>query len=136
MRGRMNYIDVTRLEPGTSVLLETEINVFELVFTDPVAGEMMMQGGGPEHICYKMRPAVLLGSTKGGDIVKQKQIHRGYYLTVKVWGDDIASKAATFNTGEIRSAKIVAPGEAWSYEMEWDGKDQKKLENKKKETSK
>ena len=109
--------NITLLESGTKIIVETINSVYEFVVIE--GREVTIMGGinSKGKIRYKKPiPAILIGSTCDDCFIKQDWI--GNNMSIQC---SLQEKGSTklISTSVVRNAKIVAPNLEWSYSMDW-----------------
>jgi len=100
-------IDVTKLEPGTLIEVNTIKSIYLLQITDE-SNQIIAHGGKhlptPKEVRFN-------GSTFGGSMLKLNYIGYGMHMEMGI------TDRKKITTSPVIKAKII--GEGWEYEMEW-----------------
>ena len=109
--------NITLLESGTKIIVETINSVYEFVIIE--GREVTIMGGvnSKGKIRYK-KPisAILIGSTYDDCFIKQDWI--GNNMSIQCSLQEQGS-TKLISTSIVKNAKIVAPNLKWSYSMDW-----------------
>ena len=110
---RKGGFNVTLLESGTKITVETSNSIYHLVVVEgreiTILGEMKSTG----EIRYpKPVPAIFIGSTWGGTMMKVDWIGEDMRMEIIVGGN-------VLTTSCVKNAEIEHSNNEWSYSMDW-----------------
>lgn len=112
------FIDIGKLKPGTTILIETSINppdfnkhtecgfAYEITVINPEFGEITLLGG---NFLKQHEEVIFVGSITKAK-TRKNQIHHNLCLKFTHFGRAIV-------TSPVRTAKVVGSG--YSYELPW-----------------
>lgn len=108
-------IDIRKLKVGTTLLLETEKEIYEFKVTNPDANEVEVTGTIFYNMGYtKSIPGVLVGCTDGGPLVKSNEIQ----LNKKIHLEYIVKKKKnSLTTANVISGKMFSPDGTLNIEL-------------------
>jgi hypothetical protein len=114
-RAEEGCVDTRKFESGTKLYVQTRNNVYEITFTDPKRGIVLVRNGTTYLEEVKRR---FNGCTWGGTCLKIGHIGKGMHLEFQKFdtGD-------TRTTTSVESCQVVAPDESWGYEL-WEEEDE------------
>ena len=101
-------IDVTKLQPGTEIMVSTAKSVYQIKVIDQIKNQIEIVGG--KHAPAPVL-ATFIGSTHGGSIIRNGWIGRGLCLEVRL------PKNLMLTTSPVTEAKVI--GDGWHYDMGW-----------------
>ena len=109
-------IDVSKLEEGTKVIIETKNSIYEL--TAGKGDEITILGGLLKNGDYRYAsptPAIMIGSTLETDgmvDLKRSWIGKGRKIEIQI-------DKTIHSTTPVWRAQIESPDGSWIYSMEW-----------------
>jgi len=111
-------VDTRQFDAGTKLYVETERNVYEILFTEPENGMVMARNGSNwlEEIEVRFN-----GCTWGGSCLKMGAIGKGMHMEFQYLEGPKGGKVHT--TTHVQTCKIVGPNEAWNFEL-WEDEDE------------
>lgn len=105
------------LKPNTVLSVETRNSIYKVKIIDGRRVEIMggMLKDGTDRFPAPV-PAVILGSTFGGSMIKLDWIGYQMYMEVHLQED---RKGQIFTTSSIQNVMIEPPDGSWTYSLDW-----------------
>lgn len=110
-------VDLTKLNPGVKILVETTVGIYELVITDPSTGGVSVKATVPPFeagISIDTRLDRSIWDDKG-------KIFIPHWIGKSMRMVFVDSKSQLFATHSVVSAKVESAEGDWTYEV-WEGK--------------
>jgi hypothetical protein len=107
-----NFIDITQLEKGTEIVVETQNCLYTMEVLNPETAEVSIVGGASFPEANK---AILEGSCRKDHQAEKQIIYEGsMIIRYKPKGK---KRFIKIETDVVQSARIIGPENAWSYPM-------------------